>query len=43
VDVTDIVNAAPTTPGDLQLDELRSALSEAFERFSAGGDASPAL
>jgi hypothetical protein len=39
VGVTDMVNAAPTTPGDLQLDELRSALSKALERFSAGGDA----
>jgi hypothetical protein len=39
VGVTDMVDAAPTTPGDLQLDELRSALSKALERFSAGGDA----
>jgi hypothetical protein len=39
VGVTDMVNAAPTTPGDLKLDELRSALSKALERFSARGDA----
>jgi hypothetical protein len=39
VGVTDTVNGAPTTPGDLALDELRSALSKALERFSAGGDA----
>jgi hypothetical protein len=35
VGVMDMVNTAPTTPGDLKLDELRSALSKALERFSA--------
>jgi hypothetical protein len=34
--VPDRVNAAPTTPGDLKLDELRTALSKALERFSSG-------
>jgi hypothetical protein len=37
VGVTDTVNAAPTTPGDLALDELRRALdiaaSKALERL----------
>ena len=37
VDVTDTVNAAPTTPGDLALNELRRALdiaaSKALERL----------
>jgi hypothetical protein len=37
VGVTDTVNAAPTTPDDLPLDELRRALdiaaSKALERF----------
>jgi hypothetical protein len=37
VDVTNTVNAAPTTPGDLALDELRRALdiaaSKALERL----------
>ena len=40
VGVTDMVNAAPTTPGDLALDELRRALDIAASRhlngFSAG-------
>jgi hypothetical protein len=39
VGITDMVNAASTKPGDLKVDELRSALSKALERFSAGGDA----
>ena len=40
VDVTDTVNAAPTRPGDLALDELRRALdiaaSKRLDGFSAG-------
>ena len=34
VDVTDTVNAAPTTPGDLALDELRRALDIAAWRLN---------
>ena len=36
VDVTDTVNAAPTTPGDLALDELRRALDIAASRHLNG-------
>ena len=40
VGVTDMVNAAPTTPGDPTLDELRRALdiaaSKRLDGFSAG-------
>jgi hypothetical protein len=39
VDAVDTVNAAPTRLDDVTFDEPRSALSEAFERFSAEGDA----
>ena len=39
-DVSDMVNEAPTTPGDLALDELRRALdiaaSKRLDGFSAG-------
>ena len=39
VDAVHMVNAAPTTLDDVTFDEPRSALSEAFEWFSAEGDA----
>jgi hypothetical protein len=43
VEAVNMVNAAPATLDDVTFDELRSALSKAFERFSVEGEVSTSV